>query len=595
MITKDQHTETNWQEFTCKLRDYFSDRADRYASAYKTIHGRRPDWIPLLEKKVLLHLNNTVVISVQGCVKGGKSTIFNILNGRPISPVGRAQKTFHPILIVPPTLDPPGVRLQDLFPDERLARIAMDDIQIITSDNRQNDLYYLISSNGNTGYVIADCPDINSTVTHYRKRAKAISQASDIIIAVLSQENAYAEDTIEFFSDAMRFGKIIIPVVSKEDPESAAEILENFKTYLKREKAIPISFKYAYCVEHFTNGGEESLCKEMLQPVKGYEERDFRDASDRKSIKLEVWGKALEKMISEAEMDLAVQKKGMETWRNVKDEIDQILTDAAENILNRVIPLRQVAEVIKGNIDRRKSIFSWVNPLNLVGKLKKVFPRGKKKVQQNLTEHAADSAREVKLDIGEVITTAFEKIWWPDEQSALGQNQSFAAWCRNNSQDFHQRLNSAQNRCCSALSQKLDQQTRAEIDNQFNLWWQNRKNRYRKGMLFVIETVMTTAQYGLIALSIHTGGIGVPEGFAAASFIGDLLLKKLGFNEKFLIPIKKSWKKTKRQRIHTILREELAQQVMDECKNWHRLAATADEFAAAMTEVQTDLNIKYTK
>jgi len=528
-------------------------------------------------------------------VKGGKSTIFNILNGKLISPIGRAQKTFHPLLVAPPVLDPPGVRLQDLFPDESLTRIAIDDIDIVTSKNRQFNLYYLNSSNGNNGYVIADCPDINSTVPHNRKRAKAISQASDIIIAVLSQENAYAEDTIEFISDALRFGKIIIPVVSKENPESAAEILENFKKYLKREKAIPVSFKYAYCVEHFVSDGEAVLCKEMLKPVKGYEDRDFRDDSDRRSIKMEVWGKTFENMFSEAETDLATQKKGMEEWRNVKDEVDQILTDAAENILNKVIPLGQIAEVINENIDRKKSIFNWLNPLNLAGKLKKVFPRGKKKVREDLTEHAADSVREVKLDLGEAITTAFEKIWSPDEQSAVGDNQSFAAWRRNNRPEFHQHLSSAQKRCLNTLSQKLDQRTREKIDNQFNLWWLNRKNRYRKGMFFVIETAMTTAQYGLIALSIHTGGIGAPEGFAAASFIGDLLLKKLGFNENFLIPIKKSWKKSKRQRIHAILREELAQTVMDECKNWHQLAESAEEFREAMTEVQTDLNIKSTK
>lgn len=539
-------------------------------------------------------LNNTVVVSVQGCVKGGKSTIFNILNGKPISPVGRAQKTFHPLLVAPPTLDPPGVGLQDLFPDENLTRIAMDDIEVITFENRQNNLYYLNSSNGNNGYVFADCPDINSTVTQNRKRAQAISQASDIIIAVLSQENAYAEDTIEFFSDALRFGKIIIPVVSKENPDSAAEILENFKKYLKREKAIPISFRYAYCVEHFVDAGEESLCKEMLKPVEGYEDRDFRDVSDRKSIKLEVWGKTFENMISEAEADLAIQKKRIKEWKNVKDEVDQILKATADNILNRVIPFGQIVEVIKENLDRKKSIFRWLNPLNLAGKLKKIFPRGKKKVQEDIVEHAADTEREVKLDIGQAVTAAFEQIWRPDEESDLGENKTFAAWRRNKNREFHQRSSSAQQRCFDALSQKLDHQTRKEIDNQFQIWWQNKENRYRKGMFFVIETVLTTAQYGLIALSFHTGGIGAPEGFAAASFIGDLLLKKLGFNEKFLIPIKKYWKKQKQQRIFTILREELAQEIMDECNSWCRLEETADEFWEAMTEIQTDLNSKST-
>lgn len=55
MIDKNQETENNWQKFTYKLRDYFSDRADQYARAFSTIHGSRPDWMPLLEKKVLLH------------------------------------------------------------------------------------------------------------------------------------------------------------------------------------------------------------------------------------------------------------------------------------------------------------------------------------------------------------------------------------------------------------------------------------------------------------------------------------------------------------------------------------------------------------
>jgi hypothetical protein len=178
------------------------------------------EWFDLLQNKLLAQLNlpPLLVVAVVGGTNIGKSMVFNLLAGEVASTSSPlAAGTKHPVCLVPNGLDDPAL-LQQLF-DPFLLRPwhSADDPLADTSDN------LLFWRKGNTmppRLLLLDAPDVDSDVAVNWQRARAIRQAADVLVAILTQQKYNDAAVKQFFRAAVEADKPILVIFNQCDLEA---------------------------------------------------------------------------------------------------------------------------------------------------------------------------------------------------------------------------------------------------------------------------------------------------------------------------------------------------------------------------------------
>jgi hypothetical protein len=178
-------------------------------------HGQ--EWFELLRHKLLPQLEAAplLVVGIVGGTNIGKSVIFNHLAGEVASAATPlAAGTKHPVCLVPPdAADPQALaRLFEMFV-LRSWHAAEDPL----GESAENLLFWRVGRQLPPRLLILDAPDVDSDAPINWERARAIRQASDVLVAVLTQQKYNDAVVKQFFRDAARADKPIIVLFNQCD------------------------------------------------------------------------------------------------------------------------------------------------------------------------------------------------------------------------------------------------------------------------------------------------------------------------------------------------------------------------------------------
>ena len=173
------------------------------------------EWFELLRLKLMPQLDTEplLVVGIVGGTNIGKSVLFNQLAGEVASGVSPlAAGTKHPVCLVPPAMDDPATlgRLFDGF-QLRAWQSAEDPLAECEDDL----LFWRSGKNVPPRLLLLDAPDVDSDVTVNWHRARAIRQAADVLVAVLTQQKYNDAAVKQFFREAVRADKPIVVVFNQ--------------------------------------------------------------------------------------------------------------------------------------------------------------------------------------------------------------------------------------------------------------------------------------------------------------------------------------------------------------------------------------------
>jgi len=177
-------------------------------------------WYELLRLKLLpqLDIEPLLVVGIVGGTNIGKSLLFNHLAGEVASGVSPlAAGTKHPVCLVPSGLDDPAL-LARLFEDFQLVRWESADDPL--REDPENLLFWRTGAGVPPRLLLLDAPDVDSDVAVNWQRARAIRQAADVLVAVLTQQKYNDAAVKQFFRDAVQADKPIIVLFNQVDLEA---------------------------------------------------------------------------------------------------------------------------------------------------------------------------------------------------------------------------------------------------------------------------------------------------------------------------------------------------------------------------------------
>ncbi len=215
----------NYQVFAEEVKRL--DRALTALEPLATSVGVAPpgghEWFELLHNKLLPQLDAQplLVVGIVGGTNIGKSVFFNHLAGEVASATSPlAAGTKHPVCLVPPGIDDPQL-LKPLFePFELRAWQSPDDPLHEAAENR---LFWRAGPQMPARLLLLDAPDVDSDVEVNWRRARAIRQAADVLVAVLTQQKYNDAAVKQFFRAAVEADKPIVAVFNQCNLEADGE------------------------------------------------------------------------------------------------------------------------------------------------------------------------------------------------------------------------------------------------------------------------------------------------------------------------------------------------------------------------------------
>lgn len=174
------------------------------------------EWYELLAHKLAPQAASrpALVVAIVGGTNIGKSAIFNHLAGEDASAVSPlAAGTRHPVCLVPPGCDEETLRR--LFTGFELRKWQSP--QDPLDDSPEHRLLWRTGTAMPDKLLLLDTPDIDSDAPVNWQRADIIRQASDVLIAVLTQQKYNDAAVKRFFRKAVEADKPIIVLFNQCD------------------------------------------------------------------------------------------------------------------------------------------------------------------------------------------------------------------------------------------------------------------------------------------------------------------------------------------------------------------------------------------
>jgi hypothetical protein len=224
-IYHDQSMSADFASFAAGLKSL--DRAlaalEPAAASIGLSAPRKDEWFQLLTNKLLpqLDLPPLLVVAIIGGTNIGKSVIFNHLAGENASAATPlAAGTKHPVCLVPPDLCDQAL-LQRLFDPFELHPWHSPDDPL--SGSEENLLYWRPGPRMPPRLLLIDTPDVDSDVPVNWSRAKAVCQAADVLVAVLTQQKYNDAAVKQFFRAAAQADKPILVLFNQCDLKADAD------------------------------------------------------------------------------------------------------------------------------------------------------------------------------------------------------------------------------------------------------------------------------------------------------------------------------------------------------------------------------------
>jgi hypothetical protein len=187
-------------------------------------------WERLLTFKLAPRLagEGCLIVAVAGGTNTGKSTVFNSLLGRSISPVSPYGAYTRRTLVAANAFRKsqclePGKLLPDRFLPRPWDGVDPSDVNSETTPAMT--VFVALHDALPDRMAVLDTPDIDSVVTTNWELAKTIREAGDILVAVLTAQKYADKCVVDFFRQALRDGRLVVPVINLvEDTAQGREV-----------------------------------------------------------------------------------------------------------------------------------------------------------------------------------------------------------------------------------------------------------------------------------------------------------------------------------------------------------------------------------
>lgn len=231
------------------------------------------EWFALVEHKLLpqLGLPPLLVVAVVGGTNIGKSVLFNHLAGEKASAASPlAAGTKHPVCLAPAGLAD-SASLSKIFEGFELRRWQSPDDPLLECDEHL--LFWRTGAATPDRLLLLDTPDVDSDAQVNWRRAEQIRHASDVLIAVLTQQKYNDAAIKRFFRKAAEADKPVIVVFNQCDLEGDRDYWPRWLATFSEETGVRPHQVYVVPYDRSAAGGLRLPFYEVgpdgRQPVRG--------------------------------------------------------------------------------------------------------------------------------------------------------------------------------------------------------------------------------------------------------------------------------------------------------------------------------------
>jgi hypothetical protein len=519
------------------------------------------DWRDLLLYKLLPHFEGEgcLVAAVAGGTNTGKSTVFNLLLGRDISPVrNTAAATSRPVLAGNQERYEQCLagRLMPEFLPQPLAHPEA----VVRSSSATETLFAVLAEDLPSRLVLLDTPDVDSIDRQNWEVADHIRAAGDVLIAILTGEKYKDERVVQFFQHARQAGRVILPVMNKANPgtdfQIAREQLAEFAQDVGLEDpvcfVVPHDFDIARDFSHAISGLDQDL------PL-----REYLEQLDVAAIKTRVYRDTVQHFAERAGEFLANARVESQRLRQVVDHFEHLAQEKAQEYLPA--PGAALGGLFHEYVQSKRGRME-----RAIGGLSRGFSRGivragrivggtirrritLEPVPQDKTEEALHAHHRTRIEalsrslLQQYIETA--RGLRPPADTLVLEALERIQVDRAVDQIARQAVRS------DNLSDSFRDHAKRELDR----WWnENPKQRMAMQALDVVLAGAPVAIAGVMTVS--TGGFGVPEAVVAAGtlaeqFAAHVVQYQFGDQIFGLVAL---WQRDQQAALEQALREHLA-------------------------------------
>lgn len=518
------------------------------------------EWVDLLTYKLVPHLagEGCLIAAVTGGTNTGKSTVFNLLVHKSISPmVNTAAATCHPLIAANETRSRECLEAK-LVP-EFTPHALSNPNDVVDSDIAFSAIFIAEENTLPDHLIIMDTPDIDSIDKRNWEVADHIRATGDVLVAVVTGEKYKDDRVVQYFREAAASGRRLIPVMNKANPANDFEIarkqLEEFCTDVDIE---------AHC---FVIPHDFAIGEDVARSIKSLEtETDLRthlENLDVPEIKKDVFGQTVERFAETTEGFLDHVSEIGEDLRKRIDQFEELAAGASLDY--QPVPGKEVGGLFHEFVQAKRGTVRRYIGTASTAIVRGVSAFGKGLLsgfQKRTTLHAEETESDESLL--EFHRTAIERIArnltrrYIEISQTLPDHTASIIGAGLDQFDVDKSVDEILK--ATLVSENISDEFREHADQMMSAWWEDHKSkRMTLEALDTILAIMPAAIAGVVGIA--TSGFGAGEAALASTAAGAAFGAKVleyQFGDAlfdFLSPWKKERRALLRQALHTHITE----------------------------------------